>query len=178
MQTSITRISNHRERARSQLTGGFTLIELLIVVAILGILAALITPSIGGDRRVALSTEADRLARAIELARIDAMNANRQWGLRVNAKGYAFEHYDHNANKWERGEDNPFDAYELPAELEMRVQVESRALSATGMRKSPPVLILSSGEITPFAVEVYSTASGSACRITSDGLNRTDFSCA
>ena len=156
---------------------GFTLIELLIVVAILGILVALVTPTIGNERRLDLRTEAERLSRTIELARIDAINANRQWGLRPSARGYVFEHYDAEANRWQRSETQPFGGYELPAGFDMRLEVESRLVRVAGARKSPPVLVLSSGEVTPFHIDIYSTNLGSACRVSSDGMARTQFVC-
>ena len=156
---------------------GFTLIELLIVVAILAVVAALITPSVGSERRVALHTEADRLSRAIELARIDAISANRQWGLRPGARSYAFEHYEADSNRWLESEQQPFAAYELPAGFEMRSSVESRALRLGRVGKSPSVLMLSSGEMTPFSIEIFSTHAQAACQVTSDGMARTEFTC-
>lgn len=171
MRMSTTRTS------KRQFDQGFTLIELLIVVAILGIVAALITPSLGAERRVALGTEADRLGRAVELARIDAVNASRQWGLRVSKDSYVFEHFDIEDNSWQNSAGNPFSQYELPDGFELRTSVESRTLTFRAGRKSPPILILSSGELTPFSIELSSNYSAGTCVVSSDGLARTQTTC-
>jgi len=175
MQTSTTRISKafhwHGDGR------GFTLIELLIVVAILAVVAALITPGLGAERRVALHTEADRLTRAVELVRVNAISSNRQWGLRVGARSYGFEYLDTSANRWQKSETQPFAAYEMPAGFEMSAQVGSRELQLGRAQKSPSVLILSSGEMTPFSIELFSTHSQNTCQIASDGMARTEFSC-
>jgi len=156
---------------------GFTLIELLIVVAILAVLASLITPGLGAERRVALHTESDRLTRAIELVRVNAVSSNRQWGLRPSARSYGFEYFDARANRWRKSETQPFAAYELPTGFELTASADSRALQFGRTPKAPAVLILSSGEMTPFSIELFSPHSQSTCQITSDGMARTEFSC-
>lgn len=157
---------------------GFTLIELLIVVAILAVLAALIAPNIGAERRIGLQTEAERLARAIESARIAAVTQNRQWGLRVLTDGYAFEHYASERKRWQRNDSAPFELRSLPEDFDLRLTIESRAVRFTQGRKSPSILILSSGEMTPFSIEIFSSSANSACTVSSDGMARTEYACA
>ncbi|MCY4200393.1 MAG: type II secretion system minor pseudopilin GspH [Gammaproteobacteria bacterium] len=170
MRTSITKTCSPSQ--------GFTLIELLIVVAILAVVAALITPSLGAERRVSLHTEADRLSRAIELARVNAITSNQQWGLRPGARSYGFEYLDVEANRWRKSDTQPFAAYEMPAGFELQASVESRALALGRARQAPPVLILSSGEITPFSIAVFSTHSQGTCEVSSDGMARAALACA
>ncbi len=157
---------------------GFTLIELLIVVAILAVLAALIAPNIGAERRVGLQTEAERLARSIELARIAAVSQNRQWGLRILSDGYAFEHYESERKRWQRDESTPFESRQLPEDIDLSVKIESRSVQFPEGRKSPSILILSSGEITPFSIELFSLSADNSCTVNSDGMARTGYACA
>lgn len=157
---------------------GFTLIELLIVVAILGILASLIAPTLGGERRIGLQTEADRLTRLIEAARVESMAGGEQWGLRLLARGYVFERYDGERKQWRRVEDEVRDLYELPEDLDLLLKVESGRASFPQSNKSPQILILSSGEITPFSVQIFSISGQESCRVDCNGIERTRFSCA
>lgn len=179
---SVRRPGQHAAAKLGRRTGthapGFTLIELLIVVAILAVVAALIVPNIGAERRVGLHTEAERLARAIELARVAAVTQNRQRGLRILADGYAFEHFESERRRWRRDESPPFERRSLPQDFGLSVSVESRRVQYPQARKSPSILILSSGEMTPFSIEIFSSSTENSCTISSDGMARTRYACA
>lgn len=170
--------ANRPQCGERQYQSGFTLIELLIVIAILAVLASLIAPNIGSERRVSLRTEAERLAYTIESARVAAVAQNQQWGLRIHRDGYGFEHFDADRNRWQPRELAPFERRSLPEDLAISARIESRALRYPEGRKSPPILILSSGEMTPFAIELFSASAGRSCTIDSDGMERTEHACA
>ncbi len=174
---SVRRPYQHPAAESGTSTPGFTLIELLIVVAILAIVAALIVPNIGVERRVKLHTEAERLVRAIELARVAAVTQNRQWGLRILADGYAFEQFESERKRWRRDESALFEPRSLPEGFDLSLSVESRLVQYPQARKSPSVLILSSGEMTPFSIEIFSLSLENSCTISSDGMARTGYAC-
>jgi len=73
----VSRVASQRRAARFHETAGFTLIEMLAVVAIFGLIAAMVLPNLdlGGSRIV--SAEANDLATAIEFARQRAVMTGR-----------------------------------------------------------------------------------------------------
>jgi general secretion pathway protein G len=62
-------------RMRSRSRGGFTLIEILVVILVLGVLAALVAPSVfqhvGSSRVTAASSQIEMLGSALDAYRLD-----------------------------------------------------------------------------------------------------------
>jgi general secretion pathway protein G len=75
---NLTSITALPRRAVRRAAGGFTLIELMVVLAILGVLAALIVPNVLGradDARVtAARADVNNLVQALKLYRLDNQN--------------------------------------------------------------------------------------------------------
>ncbi len=61
-------MENKTKNSKNKKRKGFTLIELMIVIAILGLLIAMLVPSLVGYRNTALKTTTDAEASAIETA--------------------------------------------------------------------------------------------------------------
>jgi general secretion pathway protein G len=90
-------LNNHREQSARR--NGFTLVEVLIVVIILGVLAAIVTPHFIGavtDAEIGTTShELAKLRRAIEVYRIENQNllpdvaaGDGTWGVLTNSNQY------------------------------------------------------------------------------------------
>ncbi len=182
---------------------GFTLIEMLVVVAIIGILASVVQFAFsGGGNRQALTSISEATAQRIELARAQALQRNREWGVFVRQDGYQFLEFDPQAQIWQTVTDPVFKAVTLPADTMLELTSEGfdhKALKAqlsmaepddrsadadtsadqdrtleTGDRNEllPEILLLSSGEVTPFTLRFVPAGEGTPWIISSDGLQR------
>jgi len=115
--------------------GGFSLLELLVVVVIIGILATMMTLSLGvtgGDRE--LEQDVDRLRALIAVASEDALLQGRELGITFVEDGYEFALLDPDENRWVRLQSDPVlksrafgDNVELVVEIEGReVRLQTR----------------------------------------------------
>jgi len=156
---------------------GFTLIEILVVMFIIAIMtgiAVIKLPSftVTDD----FDTESRRLLAVLQMARDEDLYQADELGFRPERHGYRFFVYDDVKQSWTELAESPFSSRQLPDDVELDLEVEGDALTLSpedgdddGSGRTPPVLILSSGEITPFRLRLRSPAHDLSETLVSDG---------
>jgi general secretion pathway protein H len=166
MPTSATGTSNSARRGYPRgvsRSSGFTLLEVLVVIVIIGIITSMAMVStrvLGGDHE--MDQEARRLVAVLTQAREDAMLEGRDVGVRVDARGYDFMHYEGRVEQWELVSDDPLlRERTLPDGLEASLILESRVVRlpvrAAPTERDPPlpqVVLMASGDLVPFEVRL------------------------
>ncbi|MCC5887530.1 MAG: type II secretion system minor pseudopilin GspH [Gammaproteobacteria bacterium] len=158
----------------------FTLLEVLVVLFVVAIMAGIAVMQIGSrDRDRHLQTEARRLQHALELTRNEAVLSASEWGLQFTSEGYRFLRLDLDSGRWELVESPPWREHAMRPGIDARLRIEDRrrgpdALGASGNgtgSRRPGMLILSSGEMTPFRIDLLPEWSGAGWRLSSDGFS-------
>ena len=165
MPTSATGTSNkpRRRRRAASRSSGFTLLEVLVVVLIIGIITSMAVVStrvLGGDHE--MDQEAKRLVAVLTQAREDAMLEGRDVGLRLDASGYDFMHYDGRLGRWDLVAEDPLlRERKFPDGVGAGLWLESRPVrllprSAPTERDplQPQVVLMASGDLVPFEVHL------------------------
>ena len=168
-----TRFTPLRTYAKSNQLPGFTLVELLVSIVIIGIvlsIAVLSLSLVDNDREI--RREAQRLMAIIDIAKDDAVLQGREFGIEFTVSGYRFVEYDPFSTTWlEVPGDDLLRLRALPEDVELDLFLEEKQVSLeeepaelfaeddsdpspTARNYAPHVMILSSGDMTPFELHI------------------------
>lgn len=171
---------------------GFTLIEILVAITIVAIVLSVTLLSmnlVGNDREV--RTEAERLLALLAAARDDSLFQGREFGLEFLRGGYRFVEFDPVTEQWaEIPDEDTLRRWTLPEGLELSLVLENKAVVleaepavlqyATGPgaapnRYAPHLLIFSSGDMTPFRLEIRRPSDQARVVVEGDLLGRLEI---
>ncbi|MGE5524068.1 MAG: prepilin-type N-terminal cleavage/methylation domain-containing protein [Rhodospirillaceae bacterium] len=144
--------------------GGFTLIELIVVLAILGVVSALVTLATAPDPRQQANHEAARLQLVLELAAQEAQMTGRPIAWVAEERGYRFLQADLE-RRWQPVTQ---DTSLLPRRLSEGMRIENVYIEG---RRLPPGgwLIFASTAAPLFRVEVEGPQGGYVLRARPNG---------
>jgi len=128
----------------------------------------------GADMQQEVKGFAQRFAYRIELARQQALQRNREWGVYVEEQQYRFAEFDPELAEWVEQPNRPFRQGSIPDYLSLQLQMEGLAeLPFVGEGDVPRLLVFSSGEITPFTLYMSLNEGAPMWVVHSDGLGQT-----
>ena len=153
---------------------GFTLLEVLVVLSLVTILTGVVVLGFtGADTQQEVKGFAQRFAFRVELARQQALNSNREWGIYVEEQDYRFAEFSPDLGEWEEQSQRPFDATEVPGFVTLRIETEGVGeLPFSDGEHLPQILVFSSGEVTPFTLYLEMPGDFEPWVVRSDGLSR------
>lgn len=163
---------------------GFTLIEILVVVVIIGVVSAIVVLGLGnlGDDRDLLN-EARRMTALIETASDEAALQGRDFGLELMQRGYRFVEFDPLTEQWSEiigddlmrprtlAQDSEFDLFLedkrvlLKAEAAGTQRGDDDDVNRLGQDYLPHVLVMSSGDVTPFVLDIIRESDKTSIRL-------------
>lgn len=161
---------------------GFTLIEVLVVLVIMASMAGLLVIGFRDSPEQRLRREADALATLLNVAADEAVMRGVELGLAIDTEGYRFVYFDVEKKQWLAVAERALGPHAFPDALSVSIELDGeqwgeqaleriRALAERGEneRLRPAVLLLSSGEVTPFTLTLGIGESTMVVR--GDGVN-------
>ena len=143
----------------------FTMIELMVVILIIGILINFIAVRIDSNNPLEeLSTEVNRFLSLIKLASEEALIRSELIGVAIAQDSYFF--LVREENTWLPIEDNVFRERHLPDNISIKVNTEQVSSNSQVSVDTPDIILFSSGEMTPFELEISSLLISDIYRIT------------
>lgn len=175
MPTSETGTSTSNPARTARRARGFSLMEIMVVIAVIGLVTAMVMIQFSGSSRdTGLDKEAERLDALFSYVREQAELQTRDYGFRINERGYFFVVFDVIANEWRLAEeDDALRARELPEGIEPLVVVEGRAIVLDTRKKeiedfSPHVLVFANGDVSSFEITLQRDGGEGKARIYTD----------
>lgn len=154
---------------------GFTLIEVLVVISIFAILTGMVMLGFtGADAEQRLKSEAQQIAKRIELARQYAVQRNSEWGVYIEPDTYQFAEYNRSLDEWIPMEERPFSPEPNKDPRRLRLKAEGTELPNAKQKNLPGIIAFSSGEITPFSIFIEPEWESAPWIVSSDGLSRVE----
>ena len=154
-------------KARS-ISKGFTLIEILVVLLIITVLAGVTIARLPTFAQNAeFETEIRRLELLFNMAHQESILDSTEFGFRLTDDGYKFLKFDDGSQSWTDAE-SPFHERSLPDDLNLVIRADNDDFNLMG-ENLPPVLILSSGENTPFRLILQSRLQDTSRTLMSEG---------
>jgi general secretion pathway protein H len=153
---------------------GFTLLEILVVVALMGLLAGVVSLSLSGGQSRQVREEADRLRQVLTMAGDEAVFQGVELGAMFTPRSYGFVRYDNSSHDWKPLEGKSFRAHVMPQGIQLTLKLADKqvAFSNTGKRGvHPAVMFLSSGEMTAFTLAVTTADTSNAVVMGTDGIS-------
>ena len=158
-----------RGLTRAPSGAGFTLVEMMVVIAVIGIVATLVTVNLGGDGVRQLSREAQRLAGALEHAQALAQWQSETLGISADGRSYRFWRRD-NADRWTAltGDD-----VLVPRTLADGMTLSPRSYAGAPVAPDAILPFRPSGRIEPYAFTLGSAAA--TAMVAGDPIGRVTF---
>jgi general secretion pathway protein H len=163
---------------------GFTLIEVMVVIVIIGILLSAATLAIGVLGRDHRSeNEMQRLWAVLQQTREETELQGLDIGLFFCATGYEFLRFDRHEQRWVSiSDDRLFATHNLPEGLKFRMWMDGKEIvlkpgfpnredEAEDKKWAAQVMILSSGDTTPFEAQVERDNSPALWRVVAQADN-------
>jgi len=167
---------------------GFTLIELMIVMVIIGFMVSLTVVSLGNNPQKLVDKEAKRLQLIMSMAADSAMIEGFEFGFAYSnnkdTSGYQLLQFNADDFSWNEIEQGPLSFYKIDENISIELQLSSDGQSEEVQQRlnqlkrlnnqvniTPSILLLSSGEITPFVITLIYGEDVASTTIESDGIS-------